>query len=80
MDRDATASRVVEAARGVGVLVPSRSVQNSGATLHPFQQRRSHDPNSSDSGGPRLWARGSSGWMPGRHIQRGDDRRGSEDT
>jgi hypothetical protein len=68
--RDATASRVVEAARGVGVLVPSRSVWDSGATLYPFQQRRSHEPDSSDPGGPRVWARGSSGWMPGRHTKR----------
>jgi hypothetical protein len=54
MAREATASRVVEAARGVGVLVPSRSVRDSGATLHPFQQRRSHEPDSSDPGGPRV--------------------------
>jgi hypothetical protein len=80
MARDATASRVVEAARRVGVLVPSRSVRDSGATLHPFQQRRSHEPDSSDPGVPRVWARGSSGWMPGRLIRRGDDRRGREDT
>jgi hypothetical protein len=39
MARYAAASRVVEAARGVGVLVPSRSVWDSGATLYPFQQR-----------------------------------------
>jgi hypothetical protein len=50
MARDATASRVVEAARGVGVLVPSRSVRDSGAALHPFHQRRSHEPDSSDPG------------------------------
>jgi hypothetical protein len=75
MARDATASRDVEAARGVGVLMPSRSVWDSGATLHTFQQRRSHEPDSSDPGGSRVWARGSSGWMPGRHI-----RRGREDT
>jgi hypothetical protein len=80
MVRDATASRFVEAARDVGVLVPSRSVRDSGAALHPFQQRRSHEPDSSDPGGPRVWARGSSGWMPERHIRRGDDRRGREDT
>jgi hypothetical protein len=80
MARDATESRVVEAARGVGVLVPSRSARDSGATLHPFQQRRSHEPDYSDPGGSRVWARGSSDWMPGRHIRRGDDRRGREDT
>jgi hypothetical protein len=80
MARDATASRVVEAARGGKVLVSSRSVRDFGATLLPFQQRRGHEPDSSDPGGPRLWARGSSGWMPGRHIRRGDDRRGREHT
>jgi hypothetical protein len=53
MARDATASLVAEAARGVEVLVPSRSVRDYGATLHPFQQRRSHEPDSSDPGGPR---------------------------
>jgi hypothetical protein len=54
MARDATASRVVKAARGVGVLVPSRPVWDSGATLHPFKQRRSHESDSSDPGGPRV--------------------------
>jgi hypothetical protein len=58
--------------------VPSRSVRDSGANLHPFQQRRSHEPDSSDPGGPRVWALGSSGWIPGRHIQRGGDRSGRE--
>jgi hypothetical protein len=80
MARDATASRVVEAARGVVVLVPSRSVRDSGATLHPFQQRRSHESDSSDPGGPCFWARRSSDWMPGWHTRRGDDRRGRENT
>jgi hypothetical protein len=80
MAHDATASRVVEAARSVGVLVPSCSVRDSGTTLLPFQQRRSHELDSSDPGGPRVWSRGLSGWMPGRHIRRGDDRRGREDT
>jgi hypothetical protein len=80
MVRDATARRVVEAARGVGVLVPSRSVWDFGATLHHFEQQRSHENDSSDPKGPRVWARESSGWMPGRHIRRGDDRRGREDT
>jgi hypothetical protein len=60
--------------------VPCRSVWDSGATLHPFQQRRGHEPDSSDPGGPRVWARGHSGWMPGRHVRRGDDRRGREDS
>jgi hypothetical protein len=80
MARYAAASRVVEAARGVGVLVPSLSVWDSGATLHPIQQRRSHEPDSSDLGGPRVWARGPSGWIPRRHIRRGDDREGREDS
>jgi hypothetical protein len=80
MARYAAASRVVEAARGVGVLVPSRSVRDSRANLYPFQQRRGHEPDSSDPGGPRVWGRRSSGWMPRRHIRRGDDRRGREDS
>jgi hypothetical protein len=80
MARYAAASRVVEAARGVEVLVPSRSVWDSGATLHPIQRRRGHEADSSDPGGPRVWARGPLSWMPRRHIRRGDDRRGREDS
>jgi hypothetical protein len=60
--------------------VPCRSVWDSGATLHPFQQRRCHEPDPLDPGRPRIWARGPSGWMPRRDIRRGDDRRGREDS
>jgi hypothetical protein len=74
MARDATASRIVEAARSVGVLVPCRSVWDYAATLYRFQKRRSHEPDSSDPEGPRVWARGYSGWMPRGHKRRGDDR------
>jgi hypothetical protein len=76
MARDAAASRFVEAARGVGVLVPSRSLRDSGAALYSFLQRRSHEPDSSVLGGPRVWARGSSGWIRSRHVRIGDYRRG----
>jgi hypothetical protein len=79
MARDATLSRVVEVARGVVILV--RAVQFGILEQHhPFQQRRSHDPDSSDPGGPHLWARGSSGWMTRRHIRKIEVRRGREDT
>jgi hypothetical protein len=60
--------------------VPCRSVWDSGATIHPFQQRRSHEPDSSDSEGPRVWARGPSGRMPRGHMRRGGSRRGREDS
>jgi hypothetical protein len=60
--------------------VPCRTDRDSGSILNPFQQRRSHEPDSSDPGGPRVWARGPSGWMPRMHIRRGDDRRGGEDS
>jgi hypothetical protein len=80
MASDAAASRVVEAAWGVGALVPCCSVWDSGATLHLFQQRRSHEPDPSDPGGPRVWVREPSRWMPIRHIRKGGDWRGREGT
>jgi hypothetical protein len=80
MARYAIAGRVVEAAWGIGILVPCRSVWDSGATLHPFHQRRRNEPDFSDPGEPHVWARGPSGWMPRRHIRRGDDRRCREDS
>jgi hypothetical protein len=45
---DATTSRGVEATRDVGVLVPRCSVWDPGATIGPFQQRRSHESDPSD--------------------------------
>jgi hypothetical protein len=59
--------------------VPCRSVWDSGANVHPFQQR-SHEPDSSIPGGPPVSARGPSDWMLRRHVRRGDDRRGREDS
>jgi hypothetical protein len=60
----------VEAVWRIGVIVPCRSVWDSGATLHHIQQRKSHKPVPSDPRGPRVWARGSSSWMPRRHVKR----------
>jgi hypothetical protein len=76
MALDSTASRVV-AAWVVGVLVLCRSVWDSGATLHPFQQRRIHEL---DSQTPEDFAFGREDWVPGRQIRRGDDRSGKKYT
>jgi hypothetical protein len=74
----AAASRGVEAARGVGVLVPRGPVLDYGATFDPVHERRGHESDSPDPGGPRLRARGSPGGLHGRDLRGNHTRRSRE--